>query len=256
MSRRGAGLKLALLAVPLAAGVASLHAFGEPAGRAVRSTLMTWEYPARVHGRFHVRDRRGSDYHASVARTLEEFTVEMTRSWAGPPDLLTPARVNVLLVDTVEDLEAFGFEAGRIDQGGVADPPTSTIALVGQGATRDQTKDTRALRHLMTHLLFPRVPAPWLAEGLACHFETPAKGAARTFRADPPAIASLLRAPESDFRSLSSAGALEGAQLFVEFLLERERGTISALLRGDAAPLLNDLPPLEEEWRAWLSRTK
>jgi hypothetical protein len=260
MNSHGTGLKMSLLALPLVAGIATLHAFGEPGGRAIRATLLSWEYPERAHGRFLVRDRRGSEYHISVARTLEEFTLEMTRTWAGPPALQTPPRVTVLLVDSVEDLDSSGFDTGRIDQGGLVDPGTATIVLVGQGTARNLAQDSRALRHLMTHLLFPGASAAWLAEGLAGHFESLSKGAseagARPARGDPPSLGAILGAAEADFRGPSGAGLLDGARLLVGFLLEKERGTLLAILRGDRAPLLEDLPPLEEQWRAWLSRTK
>jgi hypothetical protein len=260
MNRRGTSLKLLLLALPLAAGIASLHAFGEPGGRAVRATLMAWEYPERVHGRFHVRDRRGSEYHLSVAQTLEEFTQEISRAWADPALLHLPQRVTVLLVDSIEDVESFGFETRRIDQGGLVDAGTATLVLVGQGPARNLAQDSRALRHLMTHLLFPGASAPWLMEGLACHFESLSKGASeagsRHARGDPPSLGWLLRAPEADFRGPPGAALLEGAHLLVAFLLEKERGTLSELLRGGRAPLLDDLPALEARWHAWLSRTK
>ena len=250
MSRPGTALKLALLAAPLAAGVLSLRAFGEPAGRAARTASAAFAYPEHDHGAFRVRVRRGSDYHVFVARTLNEFV----RWTAGAHGLPPPARVTVLLLDSKDDLARFGLDAVRLDQGGTADGATATLALVGDGGTHDQKLDERALRHQMTHLLLPRTAPPWLAEGLAAHFETAAPAPATG--EDPVPLAALLSVPEAEFRSPGKSRLIESARLLAAYLLEHEKASIPGLLRGEASGPLQDLPTLETRWRLWARRAR
>ncbi len=250
MSRPGTALKLALLAAPLAAGVLSLRAFGEPAGRAARAASAAFAYPEHDHGVFRVRVRRGSEYHGFVAKTLDEFA----RTTARAHGLNPPPRVTVLLLDSKDDLARFGLDAERLDQGGVADGATGTLALVGDGGTHDQKLDERALRHQMTHLLLPRTTPPWLAEGLAAHFETAAQAPATGEDLVP--LASLLSIPEAEFRSPGKSRLLESARLLAAYLLEHEKAAIAGLLRGEASGPFEDLPTLETRWRLWARRTR
>lgn len=254
MSRRATGLKLALLAAPLAAGVLSLHAFGEPAGRAARAAVATFGYPEHAHGAYRIRVRRGSDYHAFAARTLDDLALEMARTFG----LRAPGRVTVLLLDSREDLERFGLDAARLDQGGLADPATGTLALVGDGRTHDQVGDSRALRRQMTRLLLAPGTPPWLAAGMASHFETAGMEAAdsRSQGDDLLPLPTLLGAPDGEFRGPAGARSLESARLLVAYLRNRELPELRALLRGEGGSLFEDLPTLETRWRLWCRRPR
>ncbi|HXX92921.1 MAG TPA: hypothetical protein VEN81_04760, partial [Planctomycetota bacterium] len=220
MSSRGLGLKLALLGLPLALGVAGLHAWGEAAGRTYRTAIAGWEYPEHVQGRFHLRERRGSESPLAVAQMLDQFTQEMTRRWTGPPPGALPPRVTVIVVDSAEDLEAFvPPERLRLARGGEADLPSGRITLVGPaGRDHSQGDDARTLRHLLTQLLFPGATFTWVTEGLAAHVESPSKGTppglVRGSRGAPPPLSTLMDRTESDFQGVAGGSLREGAELW------------------------------------------
>lgn len=269
MSRRGGGLKLALLIAPFAVWVASLHAFGEPVGRAARALSAAFSYPEHVHGPWRIRDRRGDEYHAFAAKTLEEFAVPLS-AWAAPLGVVQPSRVEVYLLDTREDLERFGLDPRRLELDGMADPAAGLLALVAEGRTHNPEQDARSLRHWMTRLLL--APAleraragPWALVGLAACFETATPGAPQTGvrRSDlvPVPLTAILAAPPSDFRGVSSARFIEAARLWTAFLLEQKPEAFSQWLRGEPADssdrfsaCFGDRPTLELQWKEWLGR--
>lgn len=268
MSSRGTRLKLALLAVPLAVGVLSLHAFGEPAGRAARAVSAGFSYPEHVYGVWRIRVRRGNDYHPFIAKTLQEFTPQLS-AWAAPLGVIPPSRVDVLFLDSREDLERFWLDPAALDRDGLVDPAASLIARVSSEARSDHLdRDVRLLRRLVTILLLSPVLDPagapaWVKEGLASCFETVAPGAAEVpvKAAEPvPTLPELLKARPADFRGPSSSRLSEGAKLWTAFLLERKPETLMSWLRGGAgaadrfASAFGDAGALEADWKEWLRR--
>jgi len=269
MSSRGTGLKLTLLALPFAAWVLSLHAFGEPAGRAARAASAALTYPEYVHGPWRIRDRRGSGYHNFAAKTLNDFAAPLS-AWAAALGVVQPSRVDVWLLDTREDLERFGVDPRRLEGDGLADAAAGLIAIVSEGRTHNPDQDARSLRHWMTHLLLAptldRVKAgPWAVIGLASCFETAAPGAPlpgpRRAESLPIPLAVLLEAPAADFQGASSARYAEGARLWTAFLLDQKPAELLRWLRGDPpgtpdrfAACFGDRQDLEIQWKDWLAR--
>jgi hypothetical protein len=254
MGRGGALLKLSLLAAPLAAGAVTLHAAGEPAGRAARKMIAVASYPAHDHGRFSIRVRRGSDYHEHAARTLEKFTRERV---SGGAVAKLPARVTVLVLEKANELERFGLDLKRLDRGGLVDGPSWTIALVTGGRVYNPEQDARILRREMARLLFARASSPWLVSGIGSYFETVPPGAADGFVRFPVEelldLSALLAAPQESFREPAGVRPVESARLLVAFLWEEERQDLLSLLEGGTA-ILRDLSSLEERWREWVRR--
>lgn len=256
MSSRGSALKLALLALPLAAGTATLHAAGEPVGRAARKMVALASYPAHEHGAFVVRVRRGSDYHEAVAKTLDEFLRGLAATYglgkiAGP--------VAVLVVEGENDLARLGFNLQMLEGGGLTDAASGTIAVVTGGRIYHPEQDARILRRVLARLVFARAPFPWLVSGIGSYFETippGAPGAGRISDDDLPALSELLTARESRFRGPGSARFAESARLLVAFLMDEEREELLSILRGASPAFLDDLGGLDARWRLWVHRGK
>jgi hypothetical protein len=268
MISRGTGFKLAILATPLAAGILSLHAFGEPAGRSVRAAAAAISYPAREHGTFVIRARRGSDYPAFAAQTLEGFTRSLV-AWGAPLGVVPPPRVTVLLLDSPDDLERFGLDPAGLEGGGMADPAAGVIALVSEGRTHHPDHDARALRHCMTRLALAPVlqrtaATPWVAEGLASYFEVTPPGSGGSGLRAPgdgvPSLAPVLEAAAQDFRGVAGVPLSEAARLWVAFLVEKMPAEFFSWLRAPVAERFEECfgerGGVEARWREWARRPK
>jgi hypothetical protein len=270
MSSRGTTLKLSLVALPFLAGVLSLHALGEPAGRAARAASAAFSYPEHVHGLWRIRDRRGSAYHSIAARKLDEFAQPLS-AWAAPLEVVLPTSLQVYLLDTREDLEHFGIDPRRLEGDGMADPAAGVLAIVSEGNTRNQEQDARALRHWLTRFLLgpplERAHAgAWAEMGLAACFETAVPGSPAP--APPPRpegvplpLSTILEATAADYRGMSRARLIEGARLWVSFLLEKKPAALAQWLRGEPpgspdrwTACFGDLQDAERQWSQWLGR--